>query len=173
MRRLKRVPRHWAVPSALAAALVAALFISPAIGGPNFITKKKVVKTIGKKANALQVTSPAIKPVPAGPERLLLTLDLPRQGSYLVRSTFGVIRETQGYVTCRLRIGGVAEDTASSAADAPAGAQEEETVAMETAGQISGPTQVQLTCQSALPGTSVRYVEITAEKIPKLIVVPG
>jgi hypothetical protein len=158
------------IPTTLAAGLVAALLISPALGGPNFITKKKVVKTIAKKSNAIQVVSSQQAAVPAGAERLLLTLDLSKPGDYLVRSTFSVIRDTQGYVTCRLRIGGVAADTASSAADGPPATQEEEAVAMETAGQITGPTQVTLTCQSALPGTSVRYVEITAERVPRLTV---
>jgi len=169
MRRLQRAPKHWLVPTALAAALVAALFISPAIGGPNFVTKKKVVKTIAKKSNATQVVSSAQTPVPPGGERLLAAIEL-APGNYLVRSTFSLARLTQGVVTCRLRILGVAEDTSTNFAEAPAAIEEEEAVAMETAGRVEATTQAQLVCTSALSGTSVRYAEITAEKVPKLTV---
>ncbi len=173
MRSPRRVPKHWIVPTALAAALVAALFISPALGGPSFIGPKKLKKTIAKKTNALQVVSPGQKPVIPGGERILVTLDLPRSGNYLVRSTFSLVRITQGVVTCRLRIVGSAEDTSTSFADNPANTEEEESVAMETAGQTTGPTQVQLACTSALSGTSIRYAEITAVKVPKLTITSG
>jgi hypothetical protein len=162
---MKRL-RPWLIPTALAAALIAALFISPALGGPSFLTAKK----LKKKAGAIQVRASASKPVPAGGgEQLMLSADL-RPGSYLVRSTLSVDRLTQGVVTCRLRIPGVAEDSSTTFADNPANTDEEESLAMETAGRITGPATVQLVCASSLTGTSIRYAEITAQKVPKLAV---
>ena len=172
MRRLRRVPRHWVVPTTLAAALMAGLLISPAIGGPNFITKKKAVRTIAKKSNATQVVSSGQQPVAPGGERTILTVDLP-QGNYLIRSTFSLVRDSGGVVTCRLKLLGVAQDTSTSFAGSPPVVDEEQSVAMETAGSLASDGQAQLTCISALPGTAVRYVEITAEKVPKLTVVGG
>jgi hypothetical protein len=172
MEALRRFTRTWSVPLAVAAGLVAVLVVSPALGGPSFVSGKKVVKTITKKTNARQIVSPDPKAVPPGGEQILLTLDLP-QGNYLVRSTFSVDRIVGGVVTCRLRIVGVAEDTSTSFADNPAAADEEESVAMETAGRVSNATQAQLICTSALAGTSIRYAEITALKVPKLTVTRG
>jgi hypothetical protein len=171
MRLPASVPKRWITPLAVSVVLVAALVASPAIGGPSVFGKKKVVKTIKKKVNVSQVVSPAPKPIADG-GGTLLTLELP-PGSYLVRSTFSVDHAGGGVVTCRLQIGGVAEDTATLFADSAGNTFHEESVSMETAGRVETATPAQLVCASGLPGSSIRYAEITAEKVPKLTVIAG
>jgi hypothetical protein len=167
--RLKRIPTHWVVPTTLAMALVAALFISPALGGPSFITKKKVVRTIAKKTRATQLVVAGAKPIGPG-EAILGTLEL-TPGNYLVRSTFTINRDEGGQVRCNLRIVGVAQDTLLSSQDTLS--IEDESAAMETAGRVSTPTQAQLACSITSPAASVSHIEITALKVPKLTLLSG
>lgn len=162
--------RHWAIPAALAAVLVAALLISPAIGGPKFITGKKVVKTIVKKTQASQlVVSDPRTLSPA--EQVLATLDL-QQGNYLVRSTFTVVRPAGSQVTCYLRIVGVSQDAYTSYEELGDATESEEGAALETGGFAGSPTQAQLICRASASGT-VRGAEMTALKVPKLTVTRG
>jgi hypothetical protein len=161
----------WAVPAALSVTLVAALLISPAIGGPRFVTGKKVVKTITKKTNASQVVSPQPKPL-GTTELVLASLEL-SPGNYVVSSTFDVTRLTSALVNCHLRIVGVSQDSYSSFHEAPAGIEQQEGAAMETAGRVGSPTQAQLICSSSILPASVRNAEITATKVPKLTVTSG
>ncbi|MGZ5329813.1 MAG: hypothetical protein ACXWFH_00725, partial [Solirubrobacterales bacterium] len=81
--------------------LVSALFISPAIGGPKFVTGKKVVKTITKKTQETvqQVQSEKILTTPSfdlnAPTALIASLPL-SQGSYMVSTTATVSRNSAG-----------------------------------------------------------------------------
>ena len=167
---LKNRSGRWAVPVALSAALVVALFISPALGGPGVITGKKVVKTITKKVNASQFVSPTSKTL-GGAEQVLGTLDL-NQGNYTVSSTFDVRRDAAGVVvTCFLRINGVSQDSYSSFHGGPV-ASMEDGAALETAGKVGSNTSAQVLC-SATGAASVKNLEITALKVPKITITRG
>src|SRR5918992_1153879 len=108
MRLPARLPKHWITPLAVSVVLVGALVVSPAVGGPSVFGKKKVVKTIAKKVNAIQAVNAAEQTaVPPGGEHVIATVQL-SPGRYLVRSTFSVTRISQGVVTCRLRLSGIA-----------------------------------------------------------------
>ena len=61
MRLVRNIPGRWGAPIALAA-IAAALLISPALGGPRFITGKKVNKTIDSLSKQLGRT-PSVKEV--------------------------------------------------------------------------------------------------------------
>jgi len=166
MRLFRNGAKHWVIPTALAAVLVVALFISPAIGGPKFVTGQKVVKTINKKVNAAQITSAPPKLLGTA-EATYLTLNL-TQGNYLVSSTFDVRRDAQNTtVTCTLRIVGVAQDQYQSFHSGFAGSMEEG-AAMEISGKVGTSTQAALLCSASAGAASIKNVEITALKVPIL-----
>ena len=168
---LKNRSGRWAVPVALSAILVVALFISPALGGPSVLTGKKVVKTITKKTNASQFVSPTAKTLGAS-EQVLASLDL-NAGNYLVSSSFDVRRNAENAtVNCFLRITGVSQDAYSSFHSGGGALSMEEGAAMETAGKVGSNTTAQLLCSSG-GAASVKNVEITALKVPKLTVTRG
>ncbi len=167
MRFLKRVPGRWVVPVALSATLVAALLIAPAFG-VSVITGKKVVKTIVKKTNASQFVSPASKTLGTG-EQIVGSLNL-SAGNYIVSSTFDVRRDLAAVnVSCFLRISGVSQDAYSSF---DAAASSEDGAAMETAGKVGSATQAQVLCSATGPA-SVKNLEITALKVPRVTVTRG
>jgi len=169
MRSLTNTGR-WAVPTALATALVATLFISPAIGGPSFVSGKRVVKTITKKTNATQLVVAETKLVGAGPPTTLASIEL-RPGNYVVSSTFTATRMAAVEFRCSLAISGVADDAMRSSEDG-GGTITEDSAAMEVAARAKFPTQAVLICSSPV-AASVGDIEITVLKVPKLTVTQG
>jgi hypothetical protein len=163
--------RHWVVPTALAAVLVSALFISPAIGGPKFITGKKVNKTIVKKTNATELRVQGTKE--GGntfdlnqADSLMASLPLTR-GNYIVTTTFSLVRDTSGLIVqCELRAGNRKDD-----ADAfGGGSQLQDNVAMSVTSFVPQGGRASLHCGDGSPGTASRLtsIEITALKVPKI-----
>ena len=167
MRLFRNAPKRWVIPTALAAVLVSALFISPAIGGPKFVTGQKVVKTINKKVNAAQITSTPAKLLGTA-EATYLTLNL-TPGNYVVSSTFDVRRDaTNTIVTCSLRIVGVSQDQYQSFHSGGGPTSMEDGAAMEIAGKVGTASEAQLLCSASAGAASIKNVEITALKVPVL-----
>lgn len=170
MRFLKTGAGRWAVPTALAAVLAAALLVTPVIGAGSGISGKKVNKTIAKKTNVTQLSI-------SGPKNLstvqttLGTLDLP-QGSYDVRSTFDVRQNsTSANISCFLRVNGVGQDQSDTFTGTGV-TSAQSTVAMEVSGRAKAATSATLTCSST-QAADVNHAEITALKVPTAKVIRG
>jgi hypothetical protein len=172
MRFFKGNARSWAVPVALSAVLVSALFISPAVGGPKFVTGKKVVTTIVKKtqASSLRVTGAR---TPGGTFDLnsatsLLVSKPVTKGPHVLSSTFSVTKDTNGLaVTCLLRVPGVGEDRLSVFGG---GGQSTFPAALQVAGNLKANGQAELRCSDGSAGvdSQVADIEITDLKMPKV-----
>ena len=172
MRGFIKGRRHWVVPTALAAVLVSALFISPAIGGPKFVTGKKVVKTIAKKTQGTvqQTTSNKTLTTPSfdlnAPSALIASVPLTK-GSYMVSTTATVTRLTGGLVVnCELRVGNKVDKTSLFAG----GVQTTLDMALAAGGFVPAGGSAQLRCvDGAGAGNgAVNNIEISALKVPKL-----
>jgi hypothetical protein len=171
MRGFIKGRRHWVVPTALAAVLVSALFISPAIGGPKFVTGKKVVKTIAKKTQGTVQQTSSNKPLTTtsfdlnAPSSLIASLPLTK-GSYMVSTTATVSRISPGIVVnCELRVGNKVDKTSLYQSD-----QSTEDMTLAAGGFVAAGGSVQLRCADGA-GTNdaaVNNIEISALKVPKL-----
>ncbi|MGZ5310955.1 MAG: hypothetical protein ACXWZK_04410 [Solirubrobacterales bacterium] len=152
--------------------LVSALFISSAIGGPKFVTGKKVVKTITKKTQGTvqQVQSEKILTTPSfdlnAPTALIASLPL-SQGSYMVSTTATVSRNSAGLVVnCELRAGSKIDKTSLFIN----GAQSTLDMALATGGFVPKGGSAQLRCVDGAGADTGRLnnIEISALKVPKL-----
>ncbi|MGZ5361687.1 MAG: hypothetical protein ACXWZW_08760 [Solirubrobacterales bacterium] len=152
--------------------MLVGLFISPAIGGPKFVTGKKVVKTITKKTQGTvqQVQSEKILTTPSfdlnAPTALIASLPL-SQGSYMVSTTATVSRNSAGLVVnCELRAGSKIDKTSLFIN----GAQSTLDMALATRGFVPKGGSAQLRCvDGAGAGTGrLNNIEISALKVPKL-----
>jgi len=169
MQFLKQKLGLWTVPVILTAAVIAGLAISPAIGGLNFVTGKKVNKTIRKKTNAteLRITG-SHEANPGGvdvspPGALIGSLPL-QPGSYVITSTFRIQYAANQVVHCQLAAG-----SASDTADTLSNALGSDNAALSVTTTLVSPTAAQLRCakgNAALEGT-IKSAEITALKVPQ------
>ena len=173
MRGFIKGRRHWVVPTALAAVLVSALFISPAIGGPKFVTGKKVIKTITKKTQASELRVQSTKPAGTGSidaaDAVVATLPL-KQGPNIVSSTFSVTRNSAGQVSsCELRIVGGPKDSYGGFHNSGP-SQIHEGVALSVSGNAPAGGKAELRCSDFSPVTAldISNIEITSLKVPKL-----
>jgi hypothetical protein len=167
MRSLKNASKRWVIPSALAAALVAALFISPALGGPGVVTGKKVVTTIEKKVNATQLTKGGVVTIGTGPT-VVGTLDLPN-GNYVVTATFDLTNPSPTAVaatSCNLSLGGVPGFAHLLTIPALSNAGE----TLQTGGLG---TQAVVNCNTITGTAQASRLELTALKVPKVRVIRG
>ena len=171
MRLIKGKPARWVVPTALAAILVAGLLISPAIGGPKFVTGKKVNKTINKRTNATEVritTTNKDAPAPPAnfdsPTALIGSLPL-KSGAYVITSTFDISRAggLPQLVQCRLSAGS-AKDQTSTLSSGP----DRESGALSLTTTLTSPSTAELRCVGApSAGNQIGQAEITALRVPK------
>ncbi|MBM3666591.1 MAG: hypothetical protein FJW90_03770 [Actinobacteria bacterium] len=172
MNFLKQGPRRWAAPVALAAVLVAGLMISPAIGGPKFVTGQKVVKTIQKKTQGRSIQVTGSKDLAAGgfdfnnPGTLVASLSL-AQGSYMISSTATVTRTSGLTVQCRLTAGSKVDKT--SLFSTGAGTTTED-MALGVAAFVPAGGTAQLRCADGSAGSDgkIDNAEIQTLKVPKL-----
>lgn len=172
--RLKNRTRRYVVPVALAATLVAALFISPAVGGPKFVTGKKVVTTINKKTTATQIRVTESR-TPGGTSdanastSLLASLTL-TPGPYVVTSTFTLRKDTAALVVnCKLRLpNGKGEDSLSFFGGG--GTQLQVPGALSITGNVKPQGAAELRCYdgSVAVDSAVTDIEITATKLPRV-----
>jgi len=155
---------RWTVPVLMSAILIAVLAISPAIGGPNFVTGKKVNKTIKKKTNAteLRITGNHEAGSIASPA---LIGSLPLQaGAYVVTSTFRIQYAPNQTVNCTLGVGS-ASDLAATFSTVFA----TDNAALSVTTNLASPSAAELRCgkgNSGIEGT-IKSVEITALKVPR------
>jgi hypothetical protein len=172
MRGFIKGRRHWIVPTALAAVLVSALFISPAVGGPKFVTGKKVVKTIAKKTQGTVQQTSSNKPLTTpsfdlnAPSSLIASLPLTK-GSYMVSTTATVSRLSTGIVVnCELRVGNKVDKTSLYAG----GVQTTLDLALAAGGFVGPGGSAQLRCADGAGSddAAVNNIEISALKVPKL-----
>jgi hypothetical protein len=170
MSHLKRGAGRWAVPAVLAAALAAALLVTPVFAGSSGVTAKKVNKTIAKKTNVTQLNIAGPTNLGTG-QTVLGTLNL-SQGSYDVRSTFDVRQNAaNANISCFLRVNGVGQDQADTFTGTGT-LSAQSSVAMEVSGLAKTATTAQLTCSST-QAADVNHAEITALKVPGVKVVRG
>lgn len=172
MRFGKQGLRRWVAPVVLGAVLVAGLMISPAIGGPKFVTAQKVVKTIQKKTQgqSLQVTGTKDLTVASfdfnSPGTLVASLAVP-QGSYMFSSTATVTRTSGLVVQCRLTAGSKLDRTSLFSAG---GGTTTEDMALGVSAFVPAGGTVQLRCAdgTAVSDGKVDNAEIQALKVPRL-----
>jgi hypothetical protein len=170
MSYLKRGAGRWAVPAVLAAALAAALLVTPVFAGSSGVTAKKVNKTIAKKTNVVQVAIPGA-PSLGTSQTALGTLSL-GQGSYLVSTTFDVRQNAVGAnIQCVLRLNGVGQDQSDTFVGTGT-ISDQSSVAMQVAGQAKTATTAQLLCSST-QAANINHAEITALKVPGVKTVKG
>jgi hypothetical protein len=167
MRFLKQKLGRWTVPTILSAVLVAGLAVSPAIGGLNFVTGKKVNKTIKKKTNAteLRITSSHEASTPFDINGGAVIGSLPLQpGPYVVTSTFRIQAAANQVVHCRLVVG-----SASDTADTLSTAITNDNAALSVTTTLASPSAAQLRCSKANANTegTIKSTEITALKVPR------
>jgi hypothetical protein len=165
---LKEKLGRWTLPVILSAGLVAGLATSPAIGGLNFVTGKKVNKTIRKKTNAteLRITGAHEAGTPFdinSPGALVGSLQL-KPGSYLITSTFRIQYAANQIVKCQLGAG-----SATDSADTFSSAFASDNAALSVTTTLANPSAAQLRCAKANAGTegTIKAAEITALKIPR------
>jgi hypothetical protein len=171
MRLIKGKPARWVVPTALAAVLVAGLVISPAIGGPKFVTGKKVNKTIKKKTNAteLRITGNHEAGAPFNinaPGAVVGSLQL-QPGSYVINSTFRAQYQANQIIECHL-VAGSATDISATISPVLGN----DNIALSVTTTLTSPSAAQLRCtkgNAGLEGT-IKNAEITALKVPKATV---
>ena len=141
--------------------------ISPAIGGPKFVTGKKVNKTINKKTNAseLRITGSHEASTPFDPNggAVIGSLQL-TPGAYVISSTFRSQYAANQVVHCLLAAG-----SASDAADTFSSAFASDNAALSITTSLASPSAAQLRCSKANPGTegTIKSAEITAVRVPK------
>jgi hypothetical protein len=160
-----------AVPAVLAVIAMTALVVSPAIGGPSFLTKKKATKLINKKIKKVPVTtasevrlgdkdlaSPNINDAGAVLGSLSLT-----PGAYVVTSTFDVERTTGLDVACQLSAGSATDklDAFSAAGATKTGSALSVTTTLAAAGKA------ELRCSdfNGAGNGFIRNAEITVLKV--------
>ena len=169
MKVLKGRTARWVVPATLAAALAAALLITPVIADTNGVSAKKVNKTINKKTNVTQLPIAGVKSLPTG-GTTLGTLNL-KQGNYLVTSTFDARRNsTSENIACQLRLNGVGFDQSNSFTGTGV-TSAEDSVALEVAGRAGAATTATLFCSSSAGTGQVNHAEITALKVPAVKII--
>jgi hypothetical protein len=172
MRLFKGMPGRLVVPAALAAVLIAALVVSPAIGGPNFLTAKKANKKIANKTNATELRVNGSHKSGdtfniAAPDSLIATLSGLNAGSYVVTTTFTLTRDQSSLVVnCQLSAG---SGTDKSNSFGGGGTTVQDNVSMSVTSGIPAGGSAQLRCADGSAGTdaTLRNIEITAVKVPK------
>jgi hypothetical protein len=167
MRSLKQKLGRWTAPTIVTAVIVAGLAISPAIGGLNFVTGKKVNKTIKKKTNAaeLRITSSHEASTPFDPAGGVVIGSVQLQpGAYVVTSTFRIQYAANQIVHCVLAVG-----SATDAADTFSNSFASDNAALSVTTTLSSPSAAQLRCSKANAGIegTIKAAEITALRVPK------
>jgi hypothetical protein len=167
---VRDAPWRWVVPAALAAALAAALLVTPVIGAGKSVTAKKMNKTIAKKTNVTQLAISGAKNLNTSLSTLG-TLQL-SQGNYDVRSTFDVRQNAaNANISCVLRLNGVGQDQ-SDTFTGTGTISAQSSVAMEVSGRAKAATSAQLLCSSSA-AADVNHAEITALKVPSAKLIKG
>jgi hypothetical protein len=161
---LKQKLGRWTVPTILTALVIAAVAISPAIGGLNFVTGKKVNKTIKKKTNATELRITGNHEAGTiGSPALIGSLPL-QAGSYVVTSTFRIQYAANQVVNCTLGVGSASDLAATFS---PAFATDNAALSVTTT--LASPSAAELRCGKGTAGTegTIKSAEITALKVPK------
>jgi hypothetical protein len=164
MRFLKEKLGRWTLPAILSAVLIAVLAISPAIGGLNFVTGKKVNKTIKKKTNATELRITGNHEAGTiGSPALIASLPL-RAGSYVVSTTFRIQYAANQVVNCTLGVGSVS-DLASTFSSALGN----DNAALSVTTTLTSPSAAELRCGKGMAGSegTIKNAEITALKVPR------
>lgn len=158
------------VPAVLAAALTAALLVTPVIGAGKSVTAKKMNKTIAKKTNVTQLAISGVRSLSSSLSTLG-TLQL-TQGNYDVRSTFDVRQNAaNANISCVLRLNGVGQDQ-SDTFTGTGTVSAQSSVGLEVSGRAKAATSAQLLCSSSA-AADVNHAEITALKVPAAKVIRG
>lgn len=174
MRFLKQKLGRWTGPAILCALVITALGVTTAIGGPKFITGKKVNKTIVKKTNATELRVAGSKVsddtfTQDDASSVMASLPL-TQGNYVVTTTYTMINSGAGLVVnCELRAGN-RKDGASTF-----GGTQQQGEAMSVTANVPAGSVVTLRCGDGSAGGTgtLTNIEITALKVPKITNLSG
>jgi hypothetical protein len=179
MTYLKTKLGRLAVPAVLAVVAMTALVVSPAIGGPSFLTKKKATKLINKKIAKVPTTTASevrlgdkdLTSLTLNDASALLGSQSLTPGAYVVTSTFDLERTVGLDVQCQLIAGTATDklDAFSAAGATKTGSALSVTTTLTAAGKA------ELRCSdfSAASNGLIKNAEITVLKVAKATTAVG
>jgi hypothetical protein len=174
MQFMKQKLGRWTGPAILCALVITALGVTTAIGGPKFITGKKVNKTIQKKTNAteLRIAGSRVSDDTFSQEdasSVMASLPLTR-GNYVITTTYTIINSGPGLVVqCELRAGGRKDSNNTF------GGTQQQGEAMSVTANVPAGGVADLRCGDGSAGGTgtLTGIEITALKVPKITNLSG